>query len=168
MKKVCVIYWDQLSDSLSSLKKINKSDVLFFAEVKELTSNVPHHKKKLVFLLSAMRHFANEKKEQGFNVHYIKFDDPDNTQSMQSEVKRFLEKNKVEEITVTEPSEYDTLEDVKTWQKNLNVETTILSDDRFIASKEEFKEQTEAFNKIEHSFKEKPLSTLNSNKPREC
>jgi len=170
MKKICVIYWDQLSDSLSGIKKIKKSDVLFFAEVKELTSNIPHHKKKLVFLLSAMRHFANEKREQGFNIYYVKFDDPGNTHSMQSEVKRFLEKNKVEEIIVTEPSEYDTLEDVKTWQKNLNIETTILSDDRFIASKEEFKKWAENKKSLimEYFYREMRRKTsllMNNDKP---
>ena len=49
---------DQLSENISSLENCNKSqNIIFMSEVKDECTYVKHHKKKIVFLISAMRHF---------------------------------------------------------------------------------------------------------------
>jgi deoxyribodipyrimidine photolyase-related protein len=59
MNSIILILWDQLSDSISSLKDYNPdTDIILICEVLDDITYVKHHKKKIVFLLSAMRHFA--------------------------------------------------------------------------------------------------------------
>ena len=59
MPSLILVLGDQLSLSMSSLKDANpESDIVLMAEVMEEATYVGHHKKKLAFVFSAMRHFA--------------------------------------------------------------------------------------------------------------
>lgn len=48
---------------------------VFMAEDLGLCTYVRHHKLKLVLFLAAMRSYANELRDAGFEVHYVKLDD---------------------------------------------------------------------------------------------
>lgn len=78
-KSLILILGDQLSRTLSPLMTGTKStDVVLMVEVSEEATYVPHHKKKIAFLFSAMRHFAGALKDDGWTVDYVKLDDDDN------------------------------------------------------------------------------------------
>src|SRR5690606_12356194 len=63
------LYCDQLSLSLNSLHDIQKDrDVILLAETRDEATYVKHHKQKLIFQFSAMRHFAQELEEKGYRV----------------------------------------------------------------------------------------------------
>jgi deoxyribodipyrimidine photolyase-related protein len=69
MKKIRMLYNDQLSKSMSSLEGIDKkNDLVFLCESIEGFTNVKHHKKKIAFIVSCMRHFSEELKESNFNI----------------------------------------------------------------------------------------------------
>lgn len=145
MSKVLIpIFADQLTYGLSPLSISKRKDcVVLMMEVTEEASSVPHHGKKLIFLFSAMRHFAEELREQGWKIDYVKLDDPENTGSFTSEVERALERHHISQIRVCEPSEYRVLETVKGWERALNTPTTIMPDHRFIANHDEFEAWSE-------------------------
>lgn len=68
-----LILGDQLSHSISSLEGCDLSqDIILMCEVWNEATYVKHHKKKIAFLFSAMRHFAEELKELGYKIEYIK------------------------------------------------------------------------------------------------
>lgn len=136
-----IILWDQLSFDIASLRDIDKNnDVILLCEVKKECTYVKHHKKKLVFLLSAMRHFAAELTAQGYNVCYVKLDDKDNTQTLSGEITRFYEKLRAKKIIVTWPGEYRIYVEFLELQKKNSCCVIILEDDRFLASHTEFKQ----------------------------
>jgi deoxyribodipyrimidine photo-lyase len=59
MSTLRLILGDQLSDSISSLSGCDQSrDIIFMCEVWDEATYVKHHKKKIAFLFSAMRHFS--------------------------------------------------------------------------------------------------------------
>ena len=63
MKTLRLILGDQLDRDISALEGIDsRTDVILMAEVMQEATYVRHHKQKLVFILSAMRHFAEELK----------------------------------------------------------------------------------------------------------
>ena len=133
MKNLRVILGDQLSYSVSSLDDCDKAnDVILMCEVWAEATYVKHHKKKIAFLFSAMRHFAQELRQQGYNVRYTKFDDPDNARSFKGEVMRAVEHYGCDQVILTHPSEYRVLADVQTWQQQLGVAVSILPDNRFL------------------------------------
>lgn len=82
-RRLILILGDQLSEDISSLSDFDKNhDVILMCEVWDEATYVPHHKKKIAFIFSAMRHFVERLKTKGFNVSYIKLEDTDNTGSV--------------------------------------------------------------------------------------
>lgn len=137
MKALRLILGDQLNQAISSLRDTDKNqDIIFMCEVWEEATYVNHHKKKIAFIFSAMRHFAQELRNDGFHVVYTKLDDPDNLGSFKDELKRIVDQYKPEQIVVTEASEYRVLEDMKSWDFDIPLDIRI--DDRFLCTHTEF------------------------------
>src|SRR5258706_13251364 len=61
-----------------------------------------HHKKKLAFFCSAMRHFATELRAEGWHVDYVPTDKPGNTGSFTGEIKKAVALHRPNQIFVTE------------------------------------------------------------------
>ncbi|WP_425411172.1 cryptochrome/photolyase family protein [Hyphococcus sp.] len=131
---------DQLSLDISSLKDARKTkDVIVMAELYNEITSVRHHKKKIVFVLSAMRHFAETLKAKGYKVDYIRLDDGNDFQSFTDFLKASISKHNVESIVVTKPSERRVVNEVKGWRDALSLQVEVRDDDRFVASIEEFR-----------------------------
>ncbi|GGF57300.1 cryptochrome/photolyase family protein [Alteromonas lipolytica] len=139
-----LILGDQLSMDIASLHNCNKSeDRVLLAEVKEEATYVKHHKKKIVLLFSAMRHFASSLKDSGYQVIYRHYDDDDNQGSLLAEVKKACTEHQFDKVVVTHPGEYRLLKSMQQWQHQLGVPVEIADDDRFIATITQFKEWVE-------------------------
>lgn len=136
-----VILGDQLTDSISSLSNCDKSDdIVLISEVIDEATFIPHHKKKLVFIFSAMRHFALDLKNNGFNVIYNKLNDSDNTGSLTGEISRLMKNQSFEKIVITSPSEFRVLKEIELLSKKIDIPVDILIDDRFFVELEDFKQ----------------------------
>jgi len=134
-----VIFGDQLSRDISTLRDVNmSSDVIFMAEVREEATSVRHHKQKIVLVLSAMRHFAESLRRDGLTVDYIPLDAAGNTGLLTGEVDRALSRHGAERIIVTEPSEWRVREMIRQWDRRFSVPVEVRDDDRFITTHEEF------------------------------
>ncbi len=134
-----VILGDQLNLNISSLSSIDKADdLILMCEVNQEVSYVKHHKKKIAFLFSAMRHFCEELLNKGFRVQYIKLDDKDNSGSFYGEVERAIKQYKPEKIIITEPGEYRVLKDIESWSEAFKIPVDIRSDSRFLCTHKEF------------------------------
>lgn len=130
---------DQLTASISSLQGLDSaSDVVLMAEVPAECTYVGHHKKKIAFILSAMRHFAEELKGHGVQVDYRFLDDPENLGDFRSEVVSAVRRHGARRVVVTEPGEWRVLQDILGWEEAAGVPVDILPDDRFLASRERF------------------------------
>lgn len=82
MSRLILILGDQLSLGISSLDGADKGrDTVLMCEVMAEATYVGHHKKKIAFIFSAMRHFADELRGSGYKVRYTRIDDPDNAGS---------------------------------------------------------------------------------------
>ncbi|MBC3767795.1 cryptochrome/photolyase family protein [Neptunicella marina] len=134
-----VVLGDQLSESISSLKDADKAnDIILMAEVWDEATYVKHHKKKIAFLFSAMRHFAKELTQAGYRVHYTHFDDHNNRGSLRGEVEGCCELYNINKVVVTHPGEYRVLQDIQQWQQVLKLDVEIKDDLRFLCSQQEF------------------------------
>ena len=135
MSNLILILGDQLSYQISSLKTCDKSaDVILMCEVMNEANYVKHHKKKIAFLFSAMRHFANSLEADGYNVRYTKLGDANNSGSFAGEIARVKQEQNFKKIIVTHPGEYRVLQELK------SVGAEILEDDRFLCNSHEFAE----------------------------
>ncbi len=144
---------DQLSHNVSSLNGFDSAhDTVLMCEVRSEATSVKHHKKKIAFLFSAMRHFAAELEDKGFTVRYIQYDDPDNGGSFLSEIKRAVEALPIEKIVVTQPSEYRVQKSVKSWETQLGIPVEIRPDDRFLCPEETFRDWAEGRKNLRMEF----------------
>ncbi len=132
---------DQLSLNLASLQNVDKNnDIIFMAEVGDEAIYVRHHKQKLVFVFSAMRHFAVSLREHGFKVDYVTLDDPDNLGNFTQELGRAVQKHCPDSIVVVESGEWRVDEMMHSWAKGSLLPLHILPDDRFFATRNDFSE----------------------------
>jgi len=139
-----LILGDQLSAKIPSLEQADKrSDLVLMVEVSEEATYVRHHKKKIAFIFSAMRHFAEELTRNGWRVDYIRLDEPENIGSFTGELKRALIRHQPNRVVVTEASEWRILQAIFDWEKEVGVPVDILSDNRFIVSRDEFQRWAE-------------------------
>ena len=129
--RLILILGDQLSPGLSSLQAGDPAtDRVLLAEVMAEASYVPHHKKKLAFVFSAMRHFAEELRGLGWQVDYVKLHDPGNSGSLGGEVQQALGRHGLTRVLVTEPGEWRLLNEMSGWP-----DAELLPDVRFIADR---------------------------------
>lgn len=136
MSNLIFVLGDQLSLDLSSLQAGDKrTDRILMVEVAEETTYAKHHKQKLVFVLSAMRHFAKQLRTIGWDVDYVKLDAPDNSGSFTGELSRAVQRHKPRAVFVTEPSEYRVKASLENWG---DCPLTVMPDNRFICTHAEF------------------------------
>ena len=138
--QLILVLGDQLTSVISSLHSGSRNvDTVLIAEVAEEASYVRHHKKKIAFVFSAMRHFADELLQTGWRVRYVKLDDPQNSGSLIGEVARAVTDTVAERVLLTEPGEYRLKTALMDWADQSGTDLNMLEDDRFIASHQEFR-----------------------------
>ncbi len=134
-----LILGDQLSPEISALAGLDPArTTLLMCEVTDEAIYVRHHPKKIAFLFSAMRHFAEELRGLGWTVDYVRLDDPGNSGSFTGEVARAVVRHQPQRLQVTEPGEWRVLEVMQSWQGALGVPVEILPDERFLCSRADF------------------------------
>jgi deoxyribodipyrimidine photolyase-related protein len=130
---------DQLSFDLSALAMVSQQDaIVLMMEVSDETTYVRHHKQKLVYIISAMRHHAQALREAGWRVDYMRLDDPDNSGSFTGEIARAIERHGPDQIFVTEAGEWRVSAMLDSWETIFGLPVTICRDNRFICSHKEF------------------------------
>ena len=130
---------DQLTRDVAALRDVAAGDIVLMVEVADETTYVRHHKQKIAFILSAMRHFADDLRREGLTVDYVKLDDAGNSGSFHGELQRAVTRHKASRVIVTEPGEWRVLADMQTWQAILGIPVEIRDDDRFFASTQRFR-----------------------------
>lgn len=134
-----IVLADHLSSRLAVIAEADRErDIVLMMEVRSEATNVNHHVKKLAFLYSAMRHFAEALRTARFNVRYVTLDDPANTQSLDGEILRAMKEINPDRIVVTEPGEWRQKELLASLELALPVPLEILPDTRFLCTSAEF------------------------------
>lgn len=137
--RVILLLGDQLSLNISALEGAdNAHDVILMAEVAEEASYVPHHKKKIAFLFSAMRHHAVLLQRKGWTVLYVHLDDDENTGSLPDQLSHELGKLGLSEVVMTEPGEHRLKRALLEWAAQEGVTLDMREDTRFVCSHAEF------------------------------
>ncbi|MCA3747039.1 cryptochrome/photolyase family protein, partial [Phenylobacterium sp.] len=153
MTDLVLILGDQLSDSLSSLRRCDPSQtVVLMAEVMGEATYVRHHRKKIVLVLAAMRHFAARLRAAGWRVDYVALDDEGNTGTLGGELERAVRRHGASAVFLTEPGEWRLKLEADGWAAALGVPVTVIEDDRFIASHADFETWAEGRKALRMEF----------------
>lgn len=153
MARLRFILGDHLSRKIATLRDVDaNTDIVLMAEVGSESTVVGFHKQKLVFIYSAMRHFAQSLREEGLTVDYVKLDADGNTQNLRDELARALQRHKVDSVVVTEPGAWRVREMMDGWQSRLGVPVDIREDDRFVCSHDRFRTWAEPRKSLRMEF----------------
>jgi deoxyribodipyrimidine photolyase-related protein len=139
IRNLILVLGDQLTPTLSSLAAGDRArDRVLMAELHDEASYVRHHKKKIAFVFSAMRHFAEELRAAGWTVDYVKLGEGGAHSGFSPLLAAAVADLAPERIVVTEPGEWRLMEDFRRWPAMLAVPVDILPDDRFLCTHQAF------------------------------
>ncbi len=140
MKTLLPVLGDQLSLQLASLQQADPAhSIILMTECMDEATYVQHHKKKLVFVFSAMRHFAVTLQQQGWTVDYIKLDDTNNPGDLITSISSALTRHQCDRILITEAGEWRLQQALQKLPDTVAA-TTIVEDTRFICSHQTFRD----------------------------
>ncbi len=140
VSRLVLVLGDQLTEEIAALRAADPSqDIVVMAEVRDETSYVRHHPKKIAFLFASMRKFAERLRGAGWRVLYTPLDDPENAGSICGELLRRADETGATEVLATEPGEWRLIETLR----HCPVPVALCEDDRFIASHAEFESWAE-------------------------
>jgi deoxyribodipyrimidine photolyase-related protein len=135
VSRLVLVLGDQLSEGLSALREGNReTDTVVMAEVMEEATYVRHHPKKIALVFAAMRKFAAALEADGWRVAYTRLDSNENAGSIVGELLRRAQQTDAQSVICTEPGEWRLVNKLT----HAPIKTTILPDDRFLASHTEF------------------------------
>lgn len=153
MANLILILGDQLSHRLSALEGADKdNDLVVMAEVHSEASYTNHHKKKLVFIFSAMRHFADALAEDGWRVHYQRYHPDNPAQSIEQVIAELVRECQPERVITTECGEWRLHEQISRWHKTLSIPVEIRPDTRFVCNIDEFARWAEGRKQLRMEF----------------
>lgn len=139
VRNLILVLGDQLTPTLTSLAAGDPAqDRVLMAELQDEATYVRHHKKKIAFLFSAMRHFAEELRRAGWRVDYVALDAPGNRGSFTAQVAAAVAEHRAERLLVTEAGEWRVAQMFQSWPNTVPVPVEILPDDRFLCSPTDF------------------------------
>ena len=105
MKRTIWILGDQLGPDNAALAGARKeTDVLFLVESERGLKKLPYHKKRLVLLISAQRHFAEERRKEGCTVDEHRFG---RGVTWESALAAHMKKHQPDRILLAAPNNYD-------------------------------------------------------------
>ncbi|MDZ7629466.1 MAG: cryptochrome/photolyase family protein [Parvularculaceae bacterium] len=134
-----VILGDQLSKSLASLNGADRAqDVIVMGEPVGDIAHANHHKKSIILILSAMRHFAAALEQDGWRVDYQRLDAKAAPTTFTQMVGAAVKRLKPKKLVLVEPGDWAVLEEAKGWTDRFKLPVDILDDDRFMASHADF------------------------------
>jgi deoxyribodipyrimidine photolyase-related protein len=140
VRNLILVLGDQLTPAVSSLAGADPArDLVLLAELHDEATYVRHHKKKIAFLFSAMRHFAEELRATGWSVEYVTLGSADNQAGFTAQLAHAIAKHRPERIIVTEAAEWRVSREIGGWRARFLLPVDILPDHRFLCSRSEFR-----------------------------
>lgn len=115
-----------------------RRDHVLMGELPDEAGYVWHHAQKVVLIFSAMRHFATDLEDEGWQVFYQRFDSDAGVRNFTDLVGRHCRDHAIEEIFVTWPGEWRVYQEIAGWQERLGLPVRVLEDNRFLCSLDAF------------------------------
>ena len=140
-RSLVLVLGDQLDPSGAALDGFDPArDVVFMAEVAGESTHVASSKPRTAVFLSAMRHFREAQRGLGRTVRYVTLDDPANTQSLATEVRRAVADLAPQRMIMTEAGEWRVGKVIEEAAKASEVPLEVREDRHFYCSRADFAE----------------------------
>lgn len=136
-KNVAVIVWgNQLNITYNSALNAYPQATAIMIESPKMCRKYAYHKQKLRFILSAMREFANELREQGRNVEYIMLEN--GYEGYYDALASVCKRQAIEKIVAMDSADKKPIIKLREWCENNNFELEVTESTLFLTSKSDF------------------------------
>lgn len=143
-----LILGDQLNINHTWFNEVNDDVIYILMEIRQETDYVEHHIQKVVAFFLAMRYFAEELKNRGHKVIYIKIDDKDNTQSLSNNLYHIIQKYQIKHFEYQLPDEYRLDVELKDFCAQIKISSKAFDTEHFYTTRNELS----AFFKVKKTF----------------
>jgi len=137
MKTLLVILGDQLFDP--SLLPPKRGTSVYLAEDYALCTNVKHHQQKIVLFFSAMREYADELREAGYEVYYRTLEDKGKT-AYEDDLKATIRETGVKTLRCFEINDKPAEAMIEAVADQAGVDLDVLPTPAFLCSLDDFKD----------------------------
>lgn len=125
-----------------SYLKSHKKDLFLMLEDREQMTTCKYHKHKLVFCLSAMRHYAHELRHYDFNLLYFELYDA-KTMPHEKLLQKVLTEGKIKKIITFEIEDHRIESRLQAFCQRYGYELEVKPSPQFLLSREDFKNYLE-------------------------
>lgn len=139
MKTLRLILGDQLNSKHSWFKQVNNDTIYVMMEMGQELTYVTHHIQKVVAFFSAMRAFAEQLETKGHQVHYLRLDDHQNTQSLTHNLDWLIDHFKIEVFEYQLPDEYRLDKQLEDYCRTIKIDSASYDTEHFITKRYELK-----------------------------
>ncbi len=139
MRNLVIVLGDQLDENASAFDDFDPAcDAIWMAEVAEESTHVWSAKQRTALFLSAMRHFAQHVRAQGWLVHYRQLDDSGNAGSLAAQLTADIAALKPTALVMTAPGDWRVLQAMRTTAEAAGKNLDIRDDRHFFSTVREF------------------------------
>jgi deoxyribodipyrimidine photolyase-related protein len=133
-----LILGDQLNVQHSWFAEDSSVAEYVLMEVREEATYVRHHIQKIIAFFLAMRTFADDLKNKGFRVRFLRFDDPTNNHSFAANIEALIATGNYSAFEYQRPDEYRVVEALKKLSSTLRVPVSVVDTEHFLTTPEFF------------------------------
>ena len=126
---------DQLSLEHPALDPDRDNLIVLLIESRAWAESLPHHKQKLIFVWSAMRHFAEELEARGFTVDYHREAD-----TYESALRQDAARHHPSRVILMESAEHGVADVHRSMLTALDLESDVVSNTMFLSERSEFEQ----------------------------
>ena len=134
MSSLGLVFVDQLSKNNLVYESIGAEDSLLFFEPMSSFYELPHHKQKLIYLITSLRKYIPTIKHE--RVIHEKV--TENHEGLTKTLKRIFSEQQFEKLYVTKPSDYQTLKELMFFCQSNSIILNVLEDTKFVSNEEDF------------------------------
>jgi deoxyribodipyrimidine photolyase-related protein len=134
MSSLGLVFVDQLSKNNLVYESISTEDSLLFFEPMSSFYELPHHKQKLIYLITSLRKYIPTI-SHGRVIHEKV---TENHQGLTKTLKRIFSEQQFEKLYVTKPSDYQTLKELMFFCQSNSIILNVLEDTKFVSNEEDF------------------------------
>ena len=131
-----LILGDQLNSQHSWFTKTNPDVTYLMLEMRQETDYVTHHIQKVLGFFLSMRQFAQELQEKGHQFIYLPLDDPQNQQSLATQIKTLVTKEGFNRFEYLLPDEYRLDQQLKECCNDLGIPCQAVDTEHFLSDRE--------------------------------
>ena len=139
-RELILVLGDQLDLQASWIERADPlQDVVLMAEVEAEGRHQVNHKQRIALFLAAMRHHAIALTDRGWRLRYVRLEDGQNTQRLDGELARAIERLKPQRVRVVEPGDLRVRGLLQQACDAAGIELQLLDDHSFTCTRDEFR-----------------------------